>query len=341
MSGTLVVLSASLAGAALAAAPLAGASAAPPSARVLSVSVPAQALLAVPGHLVGSELRITNAGTTPLPVRVSLGSLSLGNEGAVSVTSTPDPRWSSGVHVARSSVTVPPGGWFDDHVSIQLPSHLVPDTYLVGFLVTPAPTGGGNVQVINQIGSYLSLNVPGPRHRAVTIAGLRVPTIVVGSSVPVSLRLKDVGPSFVETWGEVHVWAPGHGEKIDRYPGHYDLAAGTYRTLQLHAHVGLTLGPTHVTAFAFYNHSDTTVAQLQASRTVWVVSPLLLAIVGMVLAALAAALLTMRHRRRRRRQAVHAGRPRRLHAQGRAASEHRPRHMAPKHGPRVLVGGRK
>ena len=37
-----------------------------------------------------------------------------------------------------------------------------PDLYFVGFLVTPVAAEGGSIKVINQIGSFLTVDVPGP-----------------------------------------------------------------------------------------------------------------------------------------------------------------------------------
>ena len=44
-----------------------------------------------------------------------------------------------------------------------MPTQIGPDLYYIGFLVSPVPTVSGEVVVINQIGAFLTIDVPGPR----------------------------------------------------------------------------------------------------------------------------------------------------------------------------------
>jgi len=88
-----------------------------------------------------------------------------------------------------------------------MPSNISPDLYYVGFLVSPVPSGGGSVTVINQIGAFFIINVPGARDRALT-ADLDVPgftagpihiaSLIVGDSVIGRVVTHNIGPSAVQ-----------------------------------------------------------------------------------------------------------------------------------------------
>ncbi|GAC1477512.1 MAG: hypothetical protein NVS1B16_08590 [Pseudarthrobacter sp.] len=277
---------------------------APATGSVLAVSTPVDAISSLPGKPASSWIRVVNNGERPVTVTVSLATLSVGDEGTVNVSGMPDPAWAQQVSIAEPTLTLQPQSWHEDPVTFHGSSSLKPDTYLIGFLVTPqagsdAGVTGNNVRVVNQIGTFLQFDVPGPRQREIRIAGLRMPHFIIGSSVPIRLKLKNSGPSFALTWAETHVHLVGHLDQQHAYPGRYRLPSGRERTLTWQATVRGGIGPIRVKALAFYNRSDSEVAQVEASGTVWIIAPAYLEgsllLLGM---AVAFALLRARHRRR-------------------------------------------
>ena len=115
--------------------------------------------------------------------------LTLGDNGKVTIGAGPDPRWAGRVRFPRSD-TIPAQRYRDVELSIRVPE-LSPDLYFVGFLVTPVVTEGGSIKVVNQIGSFLTLDIPGPRLRLLT-GHLHLPNFVLGSEASGDVRVTNL-----------------------------------------------------------------------------------------------------------------------------------------------------
>jgi len=263
---------------------------------VLVVSTPAGGLEAAPGYTLNSWIRVANNGEAPMHATVALAALQFGDEGTVRIEPGSDPMWAERVRIRYPDVTLPAHSYVDDPIAVAVPESLKPDTYFVGFLVTPEP-GPGAIRVVNQIGTFVALNVPGPRHRAVRISRLTVPRFVIGRSVAVRLGVRNIGPSFATTWSELHVKAPARAELFHPFLKRRMLPAGLSRTYSWTAHVPFTFGPVRVRALAFFNASDQQVGASTKEATVFVIDPVFAAAIGGML--LAIALLFVRHRRRK------------------------------------------
>jgi len=277
---------------------------------VLGVSAPADPVTAVPGQPVATTVRLSNGGTEPLTVRLAVGTIKLGDRGEVTIDAVPDPVWAASTRIAEPTVTLAAQSWFENRVVIEVPAGLRPDTYFVGILVTPQVPASGSVTVVNEVGTYVGFDVPGPRQRSVRISELDLPGAVFGGTVPVRVRLVNDGPSFATAWGELHVSGPGRSRQVVRLPGRYRLAAGSYRDVTVSVTPGFGAGMVKVRATAFYNVSDQTVAETTATASVWVVSRA--AGIGAAAAAatlLGGAILLAARRWRRRRRAMRAAGP--------------------------------
>src|SRR5947209_4414989 len=93
-----------------------------------------------------------------------------------------------------------------------MPEKIAPDLYFVGFLVSPVVTPNGQVQVVNEIGSFFTIDVPGPRLRKLTadlrlnrsvFAHISIPNVVIGNRARGLLQVRNVGTTQVRFWGEV------------------------------------------------------------------------------------------------------------------------------------------
>ena len=92
-----------------------------------------------------------------------------------------------------------------------MPVQISPDLYYIGFLVTPVPTATGQVVVINQIGAFLTVDVPGARVRSLTAnlttsgfnwGPIHLSWLVVGTQVAGKLTVDNTGASSVLFFGE-------------------------------------------------------------------------------------------------------------------------------------------
>ncbi len=169
--------------------------------RSLAVSVPPDPVAIKPGASAKTLARISNPTNAAVKVTLQSRTLSLGNNGKVTIGTGPDPRWSNLVDFPKGVLTIPAESYVDVPLTVHVPAHLQPNLYFIGFLVTPVVTQSGSLEVINQIGSFVTIDVPGPRMRKLT-AIFDVPSIVLGSRVSGVLRVANVGPSAVRFWGE-------------------------------------------------------------------------------------------------------------------------------------------
>ena len=166
----------------------------------MAVSVPADPVPAHAGGVARTLIRVVNPNHSAVSVVISSRTPALGDNGKVSIGSGPDPRWAGRVRFPKGAITIPAQGWRDIDLSIRVP-RLSPDLYFVGFLVTPVATAGGSIKVVNQIGSFLTLDVPGPRLRLLT-GHLHLPSFVLGSEASGDLRVTNLGHASVTLWGE-------------------------------------------------------------------------------------------------------------------------------------------
>jgi hypothetical protein len=150
----------------------------------------------------------------------------LGDNGAVRMAPGPDPHWNGLVSIPEGRVSVAARSFVDVPITVRMPADAPPDLYFVGFLVTPEPGSSGDVQVVNQIGSFVTVDVPGPRDRRLE-AELLLPGLSFGSRATGSIEVENVGPASVQFWGETGI-APE--DRLDRML----LPAGRTRSIEVH-----------------------------------------------------------------------------------------------------------
>jgi hypothetical protein len=168
--------------------------------RSLAVSVPPDPVPVAAGARVRTAIRVVNPGTRPVTVVVRGHGATLGDDGKITMASG-DPGWQGRQRFPVNPLTVPARGYVDVPVAIRVPKRVAPDLYFVGFLVTPLATGAGNVHVVNQIGSFLTVDVPGPRERELQ-ASLHVPGVTLGGRASGILQVANIGRAAVRFWGE-------------------------------------------------------------------------------------------------------------------------------------------
>ena len=273
-----------------------------PTPVALTVSTPADPLPAQPGQVVRTWLRIGNNGTSPLPVTIAPATVALGNNGATSLSPHVDPRFAGRITLSSTTATIAADSFTEVQVAISVPTTLVPDTYVLGFLITPTVTGG-TVQVVNQVGALIAIDLPGSRDRRLEATFLNPPLFAFTSQPSLIVRVRNIGRSALEFTSETTIDGFGTAvpANIRRKP--VLLPAGRYRDVEVKWQPKLGAGINRVHTRVVYHRTQAETAEQSLTHTVVVLSPSALAVLAGLLVAMAAAvILGLRHRRRVRRR---------------------------------------
>ena len=275
------------------------ASAAPATSRSLAVSVPPEPTTILPGGTAVIPLRVLNPGSSPVTVTITGRGVDLGDNGEMTLAAGLDPRWQGRVGFPTAPLTIAAQGFIDVKLPVQMPSVIAPDLYFVGFLVTPLKAVQGDVQVINQIGSFVTVDVPGPRLRALT-ADLNLPGFTLGNDVHGTLHVRNIGPAAARFWGENDVTsAPGGSLPSQQRIEKSTLPTGRVRSFDVSGAPRWLLGfVTMRVRIDYPDQTETATKEILITRRVFVMSPWLLVIVGSLLVA---GLSWWVHHRRQRR----------------------------------------
>jgi len=277
--------------------------------RSLAVSVPSDPVQIAAGQSGTIPIRIVNPGSSPVPVVVSGRAVHLENNGRVKMGNGPDPLWKSYAQFPTGPLTIPADGYTDVNIKLSVPRFLSPDLYFIGFLVSPLPSGGGNLQVVNQIGWFATVDVPGPRLRKLeaTVAG---PGFVIGGGTHALVDTQNVGRAALSYWGENDVtsWPGGSVPKQTRFDPSL-LPVGTSRSFTVTGSPAWLVGVVSMHVSLIYSRrSDSSTTEIQLTKRTLVVSPIA------ILLAIAAILIggSWWWRRRRRKKLLRerrGGRP--------------------------------
>ncbi len=251
--------------------------------RALAVSVPADPVPATAGGQVHTLIRVVNPNDSAVSVLIRGRALALGDDGKVAIGAGQDPRWAGRVRFPRGPVWIPAQGWRDVRLTVGVPRRLSPDLYFVGFLVTPVATSGGSIRVVNQIGSFLTLDVPGPRLRR--LAGrLHLPSLVLGSRADGSVRVTNTGKAAVTLWGENDTTSSPGGSLLQARLGPSLLPVGRSRSMAVSGKPRWPVGVVTVTTRVTYpGRTASETKQLVLTKRVVVVSPwALVALAGLI-----------------------------------------------------------
>jgi hypothetical protein len=318
---------------AVAGAGFAGATAAPPSIpRTLAVSVPPDATSIAPGKDATVPVRVVNGGAHAIVVTLTERGVVLGNDGSARITVGPDPRWQNRVALPVKPFTIPARSYVTVPVTVRLPARISPDLYFIGFVVTPQASSVRGIAVVNQIGAFLTIDVPGPRLRQIS-AVLIAPNLVFGTSTHGSVRIRNIGHASAQLWGENDTTSsPGGGIPTQQRIDKSLLPVGTARSFTVTGKPAWPIGIVTMKIHLIYPYRDANATtELVATQRILVVNPLALAA---TLGALTVVALAWGRRRRRRRKAVNdrpRGKPQRAaRERGASNAKGRARRAAPR-----------
>jgi hypothetical protein len=284
--------------------------------RSLAVSVPADPVSLVPGQVSPINIRVLNPGSTPVTVRVKGEGVTLGDGGTTSFTGAPDPQWAEHTDFPPGDLTVPAQSFTDVSITVHVPANISSDLYYIGFLVTPTATASGNVVVINQIGAFFIINVPGARDRELA-ADLNAPgynwgpihieSLVVGDELLGELNAHNIGPSSVQFFGENDVTsAPFSGNPSQQRIGKSLLPIGRSRSFQVTGEPAFPIDLVTMTVTLTYpDQTESATKQIVITKRMLVISPWLIVVVCALIALVVCWRLYARHRRRVRTACDH------------------------------------
>lgn len=276
----------------------------------LGVSVPPDPIVASPGTTASQLIRVTNQGHNDVNVEFHQRAVDLGDEGQVTILDEPDPLWGSRLKLPEGIQTVPAEGYKDYDVQFTIPDDVAPDIYLIAFLVTPVQETPGQIKVINQIASFLTLDVPGPRDWRVD-AELDLPSLAFGSKADGELRVENLGRSSLRFWGDItKKISPWGTVDQDRIP-HLYLPVGKQRSVEITATPRFGIGIVEVPVRVSYPSGvdGATSKEILLTKRVFVIHPLwLVALSALVLLLLVYAWRRLHRRPNTPKQAPAAGR---------------------------------
>jgi len=283
--------------------------------RSIAVSVPPDVVTLRPGESAAIPIRVLNPGSSPVTVTVKSEEITLGDNGTTSFTGKPDPLWAWRTAFPPGDITIPAQHFVDLTVTVHMPTQIGPDLYYIGFLVSPVPQVSDEVVVINQIGAFITINVPGPRVRALSAdlstigfnwGPIHISTLVIGDRVDGKLTVRNIGPSSVLFYGENDVTSsPITGSPSQQRISKSLLPIGRSRWFAVAAQPAFPIDfVTMSDVVAYPDRSGTGTLQIVRTRTVLVISPWVIVVVCALLALLAGWRLRARHRRRLERRAA-------------------------------------
>ena len=275
------------------------------SRRPLAVSVPSEAAPLAPGATGTIPIRVVNPGPSPVTVRVTGQGVQFGDDGRVTIAGR-DPMWDGRVDFPASPITISAQSYRNVGLTVLMPARISPDLYFIGFLVSPLPSAAGNLTYINQIGSYITIDVPGPRTRALA-ADLHLSGFAFASQVHAKLHVHNVGKAAVVYWGENDTTAtPGSSTPRQQRFDRSLLPTGRARTIVVDAKPSFLIAMVTMHVHIFYpGRTDAATTEIVLTKHVLVVQPAALVILaGIVIAGC----IWYAHRRRKHRTRQRASR---------------------------------
>ena len=237
-----------------------------------------------------------------MTVNIAQRRVMLGDNGHVSMGASADAEWLGRVTFAPHTATLGARQYAKVVTVVHVPASIGSDLHFVGFLVSPVASVRGQVAVINQIGSFVTLDVPGPREARLRVT-LQVPSFTLARQVQGSLQVANVGHSAVRFWGENNVtsWPEGAAPGQQRFETSLAPVATT-RIVRVTARPDWPVGFVQLQGQIIYpavKGSATT--EVAFSQRVLVIDPWVIIVAGGLLLA-GAYLGWVRHPRRRARR---------------------------------------
>jgi hypothetical protein len=198
-----------------------------------AVSTPSERLAPDEQGRIRTQLTVANNSDHELVARIRSAGVLPQNDGQVEFSEQPDPAWSASAKYP-STLKLPGHTFQRVPVSLTVPSGLLPDIYLLGFVVEAQATGTG-IRVYHQIGALLEVELPGPRERRLAVEIAETGIIHLGSRMTSTYHVRNTGAAAALGRGQVRVDSRLTDENVGVYRGSDDVQlfpTGTSRTLE-------------------------------------------------------------------------------------------------------------
>lgn len=232
--------------------------------------------------------------------------MNLGNDGVTGFTPEQDPRFTGKITLSQTQEVIPAGGYVELAVTVAIPAAIIPDIYVLGFLVTPEVTGT-SVRIVNQIGALIAFDVPGSRDRTLTAWFVDVPWIMFTNHPSLTVRASSVGKSALQFTSEDTLSGFGAATPAGKRNDPRPVPAGTHRDLVVPWSIPWGIGVSEVTTTMLYPKSGSGNAQIVLTHQVIVIKPLVAYIAGALLLLLILLVIALRIALRRKDAPVRRG----------------------------------
>ena len=155
-----------------------------------------------------------------------------------------------------------------------MPDRISADLYFIGFVVTPEARSTDGLAVVNQIGSFFTIDVPGPRSRKLS-AVLVAPNFVFGSTAHGTVRVRNIGHASAQFWGENDTTSsPGSNQPTQERIDKQLLPIGTARSYSVSGRPSWPIGTVTMKIHLVYPDRDgASTTELLATQRVLVANP--------------------------------------------------------------------
>ncbi|WP_433794248.1 COG1470 family protein [Actinoplanes sp. CA-252034] len=198
-----------------------------------AVSTSSERLLPDAQGRIRTHLTVANNSGHELVAQIRSAGVLPRDDGQIEYSEQPDPAWSAAAEYP-SSLKLAAHTFQRVPVSLTVPSGLLPDIYLLGFVVEAQATGTG-IRVYHQIGALLQVELPGPRERRMEVEIAPTGMIHLGSRMTSSYLVRNTGPSAALGRGQVRVDSRLTDDNVGVYRGSDDVQlfpTATSRTLE-------------------------------------------------------------------------------------------------------------
>ncbi|GIF22687.1 hypothetical protein BJ973_003008 [Actinoplanes tereljensis] len=274
-----------------------------------SVSTSAEPVSPGTDGVVRTQLTVANNGGHDLTVTLRSVSVHALDNGQAELTDDVDPVWSSGVTVTPS-LKLAAHTYRSVPVAITVPSALLPDIYLLGFVAEAQPVRPADaVRIYHRIGALVTLQLAGARQRRLTVTVEHNGFITIGSTFDGAFDVTNVGEAAAMARTQVYLPRAGTLQTGD---GMQLIPKGTHRHVEFSHRVRGFFLFSRPQAQVLYGNGTGTLQTVTADGDTLLVIPwLTLILLGIVAAVLTAYLIWLRRRARRpgRHRATHQAKP--------------------------------
>lgn len=276
-----------------------------------SVSTSAERLVPDAKGEIKTQLTIANNSGHDLDVSIRAAGVIPKDDGQVDFSDRPDPVWSRTAEFP-SSLRLGANDYQRVPVSMRMPTGLLPDIYLLGFVVEAQPGDAAGIRLYHQIGALIKVEIPGPRERHMAVELAPTGFIHLGANFRSTFQVRNVGAAAALGRGQVRVDSAFTDENVGVYQANEQMElfpAGTGRSLDYQYEARGLFLLARPKAQVLYGSGGGLIQMAEGEgRTILIIPWLTIIILCVIVVTLTAYLYWRRRRREAARRALMAER---------------------------------